>query len=132
MRTDLRYATFWAIGGWIMILVVIVTCLLPGPDIAAVAGLLPDKVEHALAYFALTLWFCGLYPRSSWWKLAALFFLLGVFIEIAQGLFTTTRAMEVNDAVADTVGILAGLLIARAGAARWCAVAETFLPAARN
>ena len=129
MRTDLRYARLWKIGGWALILFVIVSCLLPGPAIAPVARLLPDKVEHAFAYFVLTLWFCGLYPRSFWWKLAASLCLLGILIEIAQGAFTTTRAMELNDALADTVGILLGLAVARAGASNWSGFIERYLPA---
>jgi VanZ family protein len=37
---------------------------------------------------------------------------LGAGIEFAQALFTTTRAMEAADVVADTVGIVIGLSIA--------------------
>jgi VanZ family protein len=119
------------VGGWTMILIVVMTCLLPAPQIEPVAELLPDKAEHALAFFGLTLWFSGLYPRRHWWKLALLFVLLGALIEVAQGVFTTTRAMEFNDAVADTVGILLALAAARAGADRWCSFAESFLPPGR-
>jgi VanZ family protein len=114
-----------------MVFFVVVTCLLPAPDIAPVARLLPDKVEHATAFFGLALWFSGLYPRRSWWKLALGLVSLGALIEVAQGVFTTTRAMELNDAVADTVGVLLALAVARAGADRWCAVAESVLPTRR-
>ena len=132
MRTGLRYGRWWAVGGWAMILFVVVSCLLPAPVIAPVARLLPDKVEHALAFFGLALWFSGLYPRGAWWKLALWLVLLGALIEVAQGVFTTTRAMEFNDAVADTVGVLVALTIARAGADKWCTIAEVWLTTRRR
>lgn len=131
MRPDLRYSRRWAVIGWAMILFVITTCLLPAPDIEPVARLLPDKAEHALAFFGLTLWFSGLYPRKDWWKLALSMVMLGGLIEIAQGVFTTTRAMEFNDAVADTIGVLIALAVARAGADRWCVWAESLLSTRR-
>lgn len=132
MRPGLHYPRQWAVGGWVMILFVVVTCLLPAPQIEPVARLLPDKAEHALAFFGLALWFSGLYPRSSWWKLGLWLVLLGALIEVAQGVFTTTRAMEFNDAVADTVGVLLALAIARAGADKWCAFAESLLATRRR
>ena len=131
LREGLRYARWWMVGGWLLILFVVVSCMLPAPDIEPVARLLPDKVEHALAFFGLALWFSGLYPRPTWWKLALWLIALGGLIEIAQGVFTTTRAMEFNDAVADTVGVLVALAVARAGADRWCSFAESVLPTRR-
>ena len=127
MRLDLRLTGFWAAGGWLLVAVVVVLCLLPAPAIAPVAKLLPDKAEHSLAFAGLTAWFCGLYPRSSWWKIAAGFVFLGAAIEVAQGVFTTTRAMEFNDWVADDVGIVLALLLSRAGLEHWSAFVEARL-----
>ncbi len=131
MRSSLRHPRWWAVGGWAMILFVVVTCLMPAPQIEPIARLLPDKAEHALAFFGLALWFSGLYPRSSWWKLALWLVLLGALIEVAQGVFTTTRAMDYKDAVADTVGVLVAMVAARAGADQWCVWADSLLPTRR-
>jgi VanZ family protein len=125
MRSDLRLKALWGTGGWTMVATVILLCMLPAPAIEPVAKLLPDKAEHAIAFLALTLWFCGLYPRSSWTKIAAGFVFLGAAIEVAQGVFTTTRAMELNDWIADCVGIAAALLVARMGLSNWSAFIET-------
>jgi VanZ family protein len=131
MRTDLRHARLWLAGGWLMIAIVVVICLLPGPDIEPVAHVLPDKAEHAIAFFGLTAWFCGLYPRPRWGRVALAFLLLGVLIEVAQGTFTTTRSMDYKDALADAAGIATALILARAGLGEWGIFAERFLPAAR-
>jgi len=108
-----------------MVATVVVLCLLPAPMIAPVASLLPDKAEHAIAFCTMTLWFCGLYPRGSWWKIAIGFAFLGGAIEVAQGVFTTTRAMGFNDLVADCAGIAVALLLSRAGLANWGTFIET-------
>lgn len=131
MRTDLRHARLWLAGGWLMIVVVVAACLLPGPDIEPVARFLPDKAEHAIAFFGLTAWFCGLYPRGRWVRVAMAFLLLGILIEVAQGTFTTTRSMDFKDVLADATGIAIALLLARAGLGEWGILAERFLPAAR-
>jgi VanZ family protein len=125
MRTDLRLRFLWALAGWTLIALVLMLCLLPAQTIAPVAKLLPDKVEHFIAFAGLTAWFCGLYPRSSWWKIAAAFLFFGAAIEVAQGVFTTTRAMEFNDWVADGAGIVVALLLSRFGLANWSCFIET-------
>ena len=124
MRSDLRLKALWAGGGWCLIAAVIVLCMLPAPTIEPVARLLPDKAEHSIAFLAMTLWFCGMYPRGSWWKIALGFALLGGAIELAQGAFTTTRGMELNDEIADCVGVAIALLLARLGLSNWCAFLE--------
>jgi VanZ family protein len=125
MRSDLHLQTLWAAGGWAMIATVIVLCLLPAPMIAPVASLLPDKAEHAIAFLAMTLWFCGLYRRGSWLKIAAGFLVLGGAIEVAQGVFTTTRTMDFNDWLAECAGIAVALLLSRWGLGNWSAFIET-------
>ena len=132
MRTDLRYRRLWLAGGWLLIAFVVITCLLPGPEIEPVAGLLPDKAEHAIAFFGLTAWFCGLYPASRWGRVAVAFVLLGIAIEVAQGTLTTTRSMDYKDALADAAGIAIALVLARVGLGQWGIFAERFLPGSRT
>lgn len=132
MRPDLRHARYWLIGGWLMIAFVLITCLLPAPDIEPVAQVLPDKVEHSIAFFGLTAWFCGLYPARRWLSIGAAFLLLGILIEILQGTLTTTRSMDYKDAIADGVGIAVALVLVRLGLSEWGIVAERLLPAPRR
>jgi VanZ family protein len=132
MRPDLRLARYWRAAGWVLIAFVLTTCLLPAPEIEPVARILPDKVEHALAFFGLTAWFCGLYPRARWMAIAASFLALGVLIEVAQGTLTSTRSMDYRDAIADTVGIAVAWVLVRLGLSEWGVVAERLLPAPRR
>ena len=94
------------------------------PDIAP-----PDKLWHAVAYGSLTLWFCGIYDRRRSLLIGASAFLLGVLVELAQS-FTATRQAEFLDLVANLVGIMLALLVARMGADRWCAMVESALVSA--
>ncbi len=102
-----------------MVMTVLCLCLLPAPDIEPVARLLPDKVEHAIAFFGMTLWYCGVYPRRRWPLIVFFFLLLGAAIEVAQGEFTATRAADVRDWMADAAGIGSAALVARAGVSEW-------------
>jgi len=118
----------WLVIGWSMVMFVVVTCMLPAPVIEPVAELLWDKAEHALAFFGMTLWFCGLYPASKWRKVAIAFLLLGIGIELAQGAFTTTRAADVHDAIC-AGGNLQGLMARRqAGVEAQARMLERLLP----
>ena len=90
---------------------VIVACLLPGQDLPDWP--VNDKLEHALAFAALAASGVQLFERGR--ALVAVGFgllALGIGIEFAQALFTTTRAMEAADVLADAIGILAGLAVA--------------------
>jgi VanZ family protein len=72
-----------------------------------------DKLEHALAFALLSASAVQLFERWRALLLVAFGLLaLGVGIELAQGIFTSTRAMEAGDVVADATGIVAGLLVA--------------------
>jgi len=101
------WLALWVTG----IAAVVVVCLLPGQDLPRVP--LSDKLEHALAFALLAASAVQLFVRG--WPLAVVaagLLGLGVAIEFAQAAFTTTRAMEAGDVVADAVGIATGMLIA--------------------
>ena len=71
-----------------------------------------DKIGHLLAYGALMLWFCLLYPRTKTrLGYAAGFIAMGIAIEFVQG-WTGYRSFEVADMVADALGVFAGWTLA--------------------
>lgn len=107
----LRHRNAW-LALWLSgVAVLVVVCLLPSPDLPKLK--VSDKVEHALAFALLAGSAVQLFER---WRalllIGAALLALGIGIEFAQALFTTTRAMEAADVVADATGIVAGLAIA--------------------
>jgi len=77
-----------------------------------------DKWLHGITFCALTLWFCGQYARSSYWRIVLGLLAFGVLIEIMQRM-VSYRTAEVMDLAADVAGIAAGLALALAGAGGW-------------
>lgn len=69
-----------------------------------------DKAEHASAYMALTLVGLALFGASI--PLVAGIWLLGVAVEFLQAAMPFDRMGDWRDAVANTVGVLAGLAVA--------------------
>ena len=76
---------------------------LPGPPGS-------DKVGHFLAYFTLTAWAVWTFRARRTHLLAALALVgLGVAMEFAQARLTQVRLGDVRDALANTLGVAAGL-----------------------
>ena len=104
----LRRPWLW-LGLWIGAIVgVVVLSLAPPPDMDLPAG--ADKVEHFIAYFLLAASAVQLYAsgRALLW-IGMGIVALGVGLEVAQHLATTTRQMDPGDALADLFGVLAGM-----------------------
>ena len=79
-----------------------------------------DKVGHLLAYAALSAWAVMVFARPRAWFIAALALVaLGIGMEIAQGLLTEWRMRDWRDAVANTLGVGLGLLVARSRMQLW-------------
>jgi hypothetical protein len=96
---------------WLAIAIVVVACLLPGPDLPKLP--VSDKFEHALAFALLAAAAVQLFRRGvPLLVVGAGLLALGIGIELAQHLLTTSRMMEPGDVVADTIGIAAGLATA--------------------
>lgn len=87
-----------------------------------------DKAGHLATYGVLTLWFCGVYPRRAALVVGVALFVLGVTLEGLQAL-TESRTPEAADLLANAAGVLIGLVLARAGLDRWCAMVESLLGA---
>jgi len=102
----------WLGAWWAMVLAVIVGSMLPAlllPDVPR-GG---DKAEHLLGYFLLSAVAVQLFAgRAALLRACGGLVAMGVLIEIAQGTLTTTRAMDPWDALANTLGVLAGLATA--------------------
>ena len=105
----LRRPWLWLGLWWCAIGVVIAASLLPAfllPEVPA-GG---DKLEHLGGYFVLAAAAVQLYAaRRSLLRAGIGLVLLGVGLEFAQGLLTTTRQMDAWDALANSAGVLAGL-----------------------
>ncbi len=95
--------------GWLLC---VVLSLIPPPRIGID---LPegDKLGHLLAYALLSAWSVWIFAsRRSHWKAALSLVLLGIAMELAQGMLTNDRMMDGRDIVADTLGVLVGQLLA--------------------
>lgn len=100
----------WLWGGlWCLaIAAVVVVSLAPPPPMPPVEG--GDKIGHFLAYGALAFGAVQLYARWPALLGAGLgLVLMGIGLEWAQDAFTDTRQMERADALANTLGVIAGL-----------------------
>ena len=104
LRRPRLWTALWAVA----VLSVIVVCLIPPPPIPVPEN--GDKVEHFLAYFILAAGAVQVFRRGRplWWVAIGLV-LMGIGIEFAQGALTRDRMADPMDAIANTVGVLAGM-----------------------
>ncbi len=94
----------WCLG----IAALVVLSLMPGPPMPDFED--SDKVGHFLAYFLLTAGAVQLFARwSSLLGAGVGLVLLGIGMEYAQGAFTDYRVLDARDALANTIGVIAGL-----------------------
>ena len=106
----LRRPVLWG-GLWIAAIAAVVVLSLapsvPTPDVPD-----GDKLGHFLAYFALAAAAVQLYARWSALLGAGIgLVLLGIGIEYAQGALTAMRVADPADALANTLGVVAGLAV---------------------
>ena len=78
-----------------------------------------DKVSHLVGHGALALYFAGLVPRRSWWKVFVFLVLFGTAIEFAQYAMHVGRDGDPRDVIANSLGAFLGLGLARLGLSRW-------------
>lgn len=104
-----RHPLLWS-GLWcIAVATIVVFSLLPGSTLPTLPTV-NDKVEHFLSYAALAAGAVQLYPRwRSLLSVGIALVLMGIGLEYAQGALTTDRMMDGMDALANTLGVIAGL-----------------------
>ncbi|MCI1145753.1 VanZ family protein [Stenotrophomonas maltophilia] len=107
----LRRPRLWTALWFSAVLLVIVVCLIPPPPVPLPEN--GDKGEHFLAYFILAGSAVQLFRRGRplLWVGVGLV-LMGIGIEFAQGALTDDRMADPMDALANTIGVLAGLATA--------------------
>lgn len=117
----LRWA--WLVLGWCWAVMIFYLSLMPHPP-EPVHFWSADKLEHALAYALLMLWFCQVYrQRRGRRLLAVLLVAMGVIIEYLQR-ETGYRTFEYTDMLADFTGVMVGWAWARTGLGRVFAYLE--------
>lgn len=105
---SLRFPLAWCVLWCLAMAAVVVFTLMPAPDLPDAPG--SDKLHHFLAYFALAASAVQLFARWPALLGAGLgLVLLGIGLEHAQGSVTDTRFADRMDALANTLGVIAGL-----------------------
>jgi len=107
---DFRRPRLW-LGVWVFgWLLCVVLSLMPPIQLGGPPD--SDKLGHFLAYFTLSAWAVMLFRTRRAQILAAIaLILLGFAMELAQATLTTTRLGDPRDALANTLGVLAGLAL---------------------
>ena len=107
-----RFSRLWLTLGYILVTLVVFLSLWPKPP-QPLDFEQSDKVAHIFTYMVLMLWFVNLYSeRSRQVKLGVVFLGMGVFLELLQGM-SEYRTLAYTDMLANGVGILVGLYLAK-------------------
>jgi len=94
-----------------IVLAVVVVGSLVSPSSLPTPGLAgSDKLQHAVAYFALALVAFYATARDRWFAVAVGVAALGAGVEVAQA-FLSYRTASVADAAANVVGVAAALVV---------------------
>lgn len=104
-RRPWLWAGLWALA----IAAIVIGSLLPPADLPPMPGG-NDKLMHFLGYFVLAAGAVQLFARRiALFSACIAIALLGFGLEWAQGALTSNRQMDAADALANVLGVLAGL-----------------------
>lgn len=75
-----------------------------------------DKYVHFTFYFVFVLLWVSYFKTknansNNRWKVLVVAICFGIFMEICQGLFTTTRTPDIFDVLANSAGAVFGLIV---------------------
>lgn len=106
-----RRPWLWA-GLWVLaVATVVVGSLVPARDLPDLQ--VSDKLEHFVAYAALSAGAVQLYLRRlSWGFVCVLLVLMGIGLEYLQAQMGLGRMLDRKDALANSIGVLIGLATA--------------------
>ena len=122
----LAHAPAWIAASVLLVAGIVFLSLAPiAPDLSLPTN--ADKVEHALAYVCLALWFTGIVARRQFWKVALGLFALGMSIEFLQAAMPYGRQGDPWDLLANVVGIAAGMAIGARRTGGWALGVEAWL-----
>ncbi len=122
----LRYRRAWLAALWLLVAVIVIGSLVPGPVVQTLS--VSDRLEHFVAYLALTLLGAGLVGPAGYLAVALRAFALGAALELLQGL-TASRQTDWMDVAANAAGVLAGWSLARWRLGGWAQRVEQRLAA---
>lgn len=123
-RPELRWTKFWWTCDWLIVLGVVLGSLIPPEQLDTVVPSINDKIMHGGAYFLMGIWFAGsMDPRNHRWLAVALI-ALGGAIEILQYFMGFGRDADWRDFLANGIGVVVALALARAGLGNWMAWIE--------
>jgi VanZ family protein len=86
-----------------------------------------DKLQHALAYAFLAVWFTGIFPRAQFWKVALGLVCLGLALEFLQHVMQFGRYGDPWDVLANAVGVGAGVALGAWRTGGWALKVEQWL-----
>ena len=122
---SLRYPIAWWLSGFGLLLLVATGSLIPGGGVT-IGFEHADKIVHALSYFVLIVWFAGLYAKGKCKQVALFLIAFGVLLEFIQAR-VSYRFFDPLDIIANTGGIVFGLLLSTFKLGGWCQRVEMLL-----
>lgn len=125
MLLALRHPRLWLVSGWILVALAIALNIMPSHDLPKLGGI-NDKIEHAMGYTVLSLWFAGIYPRARYPMIGVGLLVMGIVIEGLQGAMNVGRQADLRDVYANSAGIVCGLVIALAWLGGWAQRVEAW------
>jgi len=107
----LNFRIFWLSLSWLWLFTIIVLSLISIPKTVTISIPHIDKLEHAISYCILMFLFAQCYSlKKTRIQYAVAFTCVGVLLEIFQS-FTIDRFFEYADMVANTTGVILGLIL---------------------
>ncbi|MEY2855345.1 MAG: hypothetical protein RL030_2477 [Pseudomonadota bacterium] len=127
LRPALRYGPAWFALGLLIVAGIVVGSLLPISELPDLR--MWDKFEHAFSYVLLAFWYGSIVGRRALLGTFIALIAFGGAMELLQGGMAFGRTADLRDMLANTTGILIGLLLSRTPLGNWAQRLESlFVP----